>query len=660
MDIYSTSMKNGRFLFFQRAKGSSLGMKKFLEFIKKHKKAIIIIAILAVVAVLVVKLVQSVKNAQNLLTGMQSSASTEEIEARDIVNSITATGTVVAVDKRTISSTVTGVKIKELNVQVGDQVQAGQILCLLDGENLEAQLADAQKMLGVSAGRSSLDVQSSNRGLNEAVEQRNISATRAEEDKNTAYSHVQSAASETEEAKSKYDASIETKNQAKNALDEAQINLENAKNADVRVLTAEENVAAVAPYMEALERFGNYLANEPGVSGDWQQYLNPIANEAGMYSCGINSVSVSMIYNDDNADTIAKINSSLSELSGCWQQYESACNAGSQSKIGAIEAARAAVTQAQVNYDAAVTQEDSLKQMYEAKVKSVESMWESFNNVVRAGDDTKRNNDSMVAARVDAVKNSQLSSSVATLSDERSIKQLQEQIDGCVVTASIGGIVTDVNVLQDDMYVGGPIVTIENTTDYEVSAQIDEYDIAKVKVGQEVIVKTNGTGLTEMKGEVKSIAPHATQSAMGSSGVKYEVIISILETNADLRLDMTAKVEILMEKRENVLSVSSEAIQYDEEDNAFVEVLDSGRPVDTSSLLTNPDSVDQGELEKMQNGEKSYESHKVYVTVGIVGDYYTEISADELSEGVEIVIPNDGAFSDLEAYMEEAGMIGGF
>ena len=147
---------------------------------------------------------------------------------------------------------------------------------------------------------------------------------------------------------------------------------------------------------------------------------------------------------------------------------------------------------------------------------------------------------------------------------------------------------------------------------------------------------------------------------MGSSGVKYEVIISILETNADLRLDMTAKVEILMEKRENVLSVSSEAIQYDEEDNAFVEVLDSGRPVDTSSLLTNPDSVDQGELEKMQNGEKSYESHKVYVTVGIVGDYYTEISADELSEGVEIVIPNDGAFSDLEAYMEEAGMIGGF
>ena len=123
---------------------------------------------------------------------------------------------------------------------------------------------------------------------------------------------------------------------------------------------------------------------------------------------------------------------------------------------------------------------------------------------------------------------------------------------------------------------------------------------------------------------------------------------------------MTAKVEILMEKRENVLSVSSEAIQYDEEENAFVEVLDSGKPIDTSSLLSDPESVDQDELDEMQNGEKSYESHNVYVTVGIVGDYYTEIISDELNEGIEIVIPNDGAFSDLEEYMEEAGMIGGF
>ena len=76
--------------------------------------------------------------------------------------------------------------------------------------------------------------------------------------------------------------------------------------------------------------------------------------------------------------------------------------------------------------------------------------------------------------------------------------------------------------------------------------------------------------------------------------------------------------------------------------------------------MSDPNSVDEKDLEQIQNGEKSYESHKVYVTIGIEGDYYTEISSEELSEGTKIVIPNDGAFSDLEEYMEEAGMIGGF
>lgn len=663
-------------------------MKKLWEFIKKHKKAIIIIVILIVVGFGVVKIAQAVNNAQNLITGMQSSASTEVVEARDIVNSVTATGVVVAVDKRTVSSTVTGVKVKELNVKVGDQVQAGQILCVLDGENFEEQLADAQKMLGVDAGRSSLDVQSSNRGLNEAITQRDISATRAEEDRQTAYNHAQDAGNTCNEAKEKYDTAANNTLAAKWKLDDAWNALQAAKagtdpdadtinniNKQIEGVARDytERCGLLCDYVGSIkdkypDLFVNMHDDTDGLISGEDNYViwHPTVTEfpsidAYGPSDTIKQISVLSIYTGDNSDIKATIADHIDAIKNDKMQYDGLVISLSQKQYNGVEMAEAAYQQAKAAYDAALAQEESAKSMYESAAKTVESMWESYNNVVRAGDDTQRNNDSMVASRVDGVKNSQLSSSVATMSDERNIKQLQEQIDGCVVTASIGGIVTDVNVLQGDMYVGGAIVTIENTTDYEVSAQIDEYDIAKIAVGQEVIVKTNGTGLTEMKGEVKSIAPHATVNAMGSSsGVKYEVLISILENNPDIRLDMTAKVEILMEKRENVLSVSSEAIQYDEEENAFVEVLDSGKPIDTSALLSDPESVDQDELDKMQNGEKSYESHNVYVTVGIVGDYYTEIISDELNEGIEIVIPNDGAFSDLEEYMEEAGMIGGF
>ena len=143
-------------------------MKKFLEFVKKHKKAVIIIAIVAVVAVLAIKIAKTVKDAQNLLAGMQNSASTEKIEERDIVNSVTATGTIVAVEERTFSTSVTGVKVKEVNVKVGDSVNAGDILCVLDEEDFEKQLADAKTQKNADAGRANIDLQASDRGLNEA------------------------------------------------------------------------------------------------------------------------------------------------------------------------------------------------------------------------------------------------------------------------------------------------------------------------------------------------------------------------------------------------------------------------------------------------------------------------------------------------------------
>ena len=414
--------------FYNGRKGVYLRMKKFLGFIKKHKKAIIIIAILAVVAVVAINIVKAVKNAQNLIAGMQSSASTEEIEVRDIVNSVTATGTVVAVDKRTISSTVTGVKIKELNVEVGDQVQAGQILCLLDGENLETQLADAQKMLNADAGRTNIDLQSNNRGLNEAIEQRDISATRAEEDKNTAYSHVQSAANDCEEAKNKYDDATNKVNSAKDALNAAEAALENANavdnsGSDMALLAEQSLITATAEFENAATILHEYVQSQaPDITG---------YTKDGMLSVmAIGNVAVSDLYTGDNYECYELIQERLSDAQTKAQSWMSAKNNldSIKSNEAARQAAQVEVERAKANYEAALAQEESMKATYESMAKNVNSMWESFNNVVRAGDDSKRSNESAVASRVDMVKNSQLSSTAATLSDQRNIAQLQEQI----------------------------------------------------------------------------------------------------------------------------------------------------------------------------------------------------------------------------------------
>lgn len=657
-------------------------MKKVWEFIKKHKKLIIILAIVAVVVAGIIYIASVVKKAQGLFAGMGNSATTEVIERRDIVNSITATGTIVAVDKRTVSSTVTGVKVKQLNVAVGDQVNAGDIICLLDGENLEQQLADAQIMMNADAGRSGLDVASSNRGLKEAIESRDIAAVRAEEDKNAAYHHAQDAGNEALEAENKYkDAASNTK-AFKDKMDAAANALAKAKKAQV-----EDNAADI---QEAQNNRDDAELNRDRAISEY----NSIADSNYLYIASIAGADVSPSFSSsffkDRKDSISgivasdiyigtddnvreQIETRIEELkikAQAISQAEDALNKAEQvlkevmaapvsDKAEEVATKLAAYEKAKAEYDSAVLQEESQKSAYEAKLKSVESMWESYNNVLRGADDSKRSNDSAVAARVDSVKNSQIGASTATLSDKRNIANLQEQIDSCVVTSSIGGIVTDVAVIEGDNYMGGAIVTIENTSDYEVSALIDEYDIAKVKVDQEVIVKTNGTGTVEMQGKVKTIAPHAS-TAPGVSGVKYEVIISVLDKNEDLRLDMTAKVEIICEKAANVLSVATEAIQEADDGNYYVEVLDSGSTIDTSSLMTNPEEISEEDVEKLQSGEKTYESHNVTVTKGLVGDYYTEISGDGLEEGTKVVIPNEGAMADINEYMEQAGAAGGY
>lgn len=654
-------------------------MKKVWEFIKKHKKLIIILAIVAVVVAGIIYIASVVKKAQGLFAGMGNSATTEVIERRDIVNSITATGTIVAVDKRTVSSTVTGVKVKQLNVAVGDQVNAGDIICLLDGENLEQQLADAQIMMNADAGRSGLDVASSNRGLKEAIESRDIAAVRAEEDKNTAYHHAQDAGNEANEAKNEYDNAVNNTKALKGEMDAAEAaykkaNKDKEKSDEQKDIIKGQMIQAENSFDSTLAQMEAYVASidakyphipsdgtEPEVPGE-ATYLNPSWN-IGISTVGVSDLSglsLTNIYYGDNPDIQNTINMYIGNLKSSQEEYFMLeASLDTPAEKGNVEQLYANYEKAKAAYESALIKEESQKSAYEAKLKSVESMWESYNNVLRGADDSKRSNDSAVAARVDSVKNSQIGASTATLSDKRNIANLQEQIDSCVVTSSIGGIVTDVAVIEGDNYMGGAIVTIENTSDYEVSALIDEYDIAKVKVEQEVIVKTNGTGTVEMQGKVKTIAPHAS-TAPGVSGVKYEVIISVLDKNEDLRLDMTAKVEIICEKAANVLSVATEAIQEDDDGNYYVEVLDSGSTIDTSSLMTNPEEISEEDVEKLQSGEKTYESHNVTVTKGLAGDYYTEISGDGLEEGTKVVIPNEGAMADINEYMEQAGAAGGY
>lgn len=142
-------------------------MKKFLgkigAFCKKHKVGVIIFGVIIVIVVFLFwSCTSAVNSAMNMLSSMNESG---EVTYRNLVKSIGATGKVVAVDSKDITTTLTGVKATDVCVSVGDTVSVGDELVKFDTDDLETTLADTKKQLDVQNANANLQAQDRERGL---------------------------------------------------------------------------------------------------------------------------------------------------------------------------------------------------------------------------------------------------------------------------------------------------------------------------------------------------------------------------------------------------------------------------------------------------------------------------------------------------------------
>jgi len=147
------------------------------------------------------------------------------------------------------------------------------------------------------------------------------------------------------------------------------------------------------------------------------------------------------------------------------------------------------------------------------------------------------------------------------------------------IKAPIAGYVARLLVKAGEYVTGGAVglaaqqmqlMTIIDTSGLYVEPQIDEVDIAKVKLGQPVRVKSDAFPNDTFKGTVVEIAPAA--SVGQGQGVQTFQVKVALETGKDkLRPGMSANVEIITKRLENVLLCPTVAIQHSgEEATVFV------------------------------------------------------------------------------------------
>lgn len=348
--------------------------------------------------------------------------------------------------------------------------------------------------------------------------------------------------------------------------------------------------------------------------------------------------------NHNSTEIRKALEESQAQLAGIHEQLagmygaEASVSGGDASDRTALEAEARRLEQLiaeyQMKYATAQETERGLKSVYDQAVTAVNNAYDAYNRQLQNQEDTIRNGSSTLQSRQDSVTSSRLNASTTGMSDQQQIDRCQEQIAACTVTAPLSGVVTAVNLETGDNYNGGAIVTIEDVSSYEVTVEIDEYDISRIKEGQKVVIKTNGTGDLELEGEVLSVAPRAT----GGASVTYTVKISIDTPCEDLRMDMTAKLSIIISSRENVLTVPYAAVQTAEDGSFYVEVVE----------------------ENGETAEGSLPTRRIPVTKGIESDYYVEISGEGIEEGLEVIVPADNSLDNLNELMFQMGPMGGF
>ena len=165
-------------------------------------------------------------------------------------------------------------------------------------------------------------------------------------------------------------------------------------------------------------------------------------------------------------------------------------------------------------------------------------------------------------------------------SAEKELQILKETLEDYKIVAPCDGIITSLDIEDGNMTVAGSIVaTVSNLEEFEISVKVDEYSILNTKVGKDVTIYIDSIGRT-YTGKITWIANNATIE----NGVSY--FKATVEFSADeyVRGGMSVEVRLKNEESLGAVSVSVDAVNYRDNNTAYVYVLNSEGQVEEKNV----------------------------------------------------------------------------
>ncbi|MBD5144620.1 MAG: HlyD family efflux transporter periplasmic adaptor subunit [Ruminococcus sp.] len=600
----------------------------------KARKIIIPVSIIAGIAAIGAA-VAALSNAASSV----SYAETAELQMKNLENTISVSGTVESSSSQKVYSKLV-YPVEKINVSVGDAVKKGDVLCTINTEELQQQILQQQASVESSGISSDYNLSDAEERYTEALEKyRNgenvtlINAQKAIDQAEKALedakrqeklgissslpTNIRSAEANVESAKSNYDNAVK-------AYDKAVKELE-PENYPTNVRVAAESVDEYTEYLKTVQRGLYNVELEDALSKYNDAKKNyTVAKEK------LSEGSISQTGFEDIQETYTAAKQEYEALQNKYDEdnlkkqienYENQL----ESLIEGLEAARdnaeISVENTKLVYDKAVADLDSIKDQNNNTEESYGIAVKNAEDALETAKKDYENSVKQVESELSSLKKqAEQQRTISGLNDPQVIilQNLKDKLEYAVITAPCDGVITSMRA-EEGLIAEGPLFVIEDLDDLKISSYVGEYDIPYVNEGMTAAIRCDALDGAEYGGKVITVSPTSEQSA-ASTGVNYKIETEVNGEDGKLRVGMSAKVSIVSDRRENVLTVTYDALTTDEDGNDAVYIAEKGE-----------DGI--------------YRAKLITVEVGLETDYEIEIISSELKSGM-LVLTDTTLLSD--------------
>ena len=541
----------------------------------------------------------------------------------DLQDSVSATGTVESAQSMTVYSTK-AYTVQEILVEVGDRVEAGQLLCKLDDKNIRNQIESQEASLNAAQNSSNAAINSARdnylqfkASLENGTNATLISAENAVTNAYNAWQTAQEAydrywaglqagenttvlAQETalrnarngvDAAYDSFDAALESKQEAKEALEDLKESLKDAEReqrqaegelAELRweQETLEGEIAALETQQDALQLQIDLTADEM-VKAQLQSQLTQVQNQLSDKNRENLTLQLQVAQSES---VVQAAKSAVSQMKSGITQAEQAVEMADKQVTACQDAiinAEESFATVQKQYNAAMTGVDNALADYAKNVDTARSAYETAKASLEAAKVSVQN-------QLKAYQNSLNSAYAGGSKDamEVSLRQLQTELEGTEITAPMSGTVTAV---YAEVGSAGTcfLFVIEDTENFVITTSVKDYDIASVKVGTPASIRSDATGDDRYEGEVTFIAPTANKTAMGmtdtSGDISFATDVAVTSKETDLRIGLSVRLNFIVAEEKDALAAPYDAIYTNAAGQTCVMI--AGKQEDGSYLL---------------------------------------------------------------------------